>query len=249
MIGTIKRNPRLRRLALWMLSSPKRPRPRWWVRILRPLLHPAGRGSKISRHARADVFPWHRFTLEQNAQIEDFAVVNNGAGDVRIGEGSRVGIGSVVVGPVDIGRHVFLGQHVSVQGLIHGYEDVTTAPNLQPLMLRPVKVGDYITIKNSPGNVVFGCTFRGWTESNDLYSGVVTPGQSLQVLSDTDIEFVAYYEEDPNWDPGAGGEEGMLPDGLTNSTTQQLQENAGSGVNLTLNNCLLYTSPSPRDCS
>lgn len=143
MIGTIKRNPRLRRLALWMLSSPKRPRPRWWVRILRPLLHPAGRGSKISRHARADVFPWHRFTLEQNAQIEDFAVVNNGAGDVRIGEGSRVGIGSVVVGPVDIGRHVFLGQHVSVQGLIHGYEDVTTAPNLQPLMLRPVKVGDY----------------------------------------------------------------------------------------------------------
>lgn len=99
-----------------------------------------------------------------------------------------------------------------------------------------VKVGDYITIKNSPGNVVFGCTFRGWTESNDLYSSVVTPGQSLQVLSDTDIEFVAYYEEDPNWDPGAGGEEGMLPDGLTNSTTQQLQENAGSGVNLTLNN-------------
>ena len=143
MIGTIKRNPRLRRLALWMLSSPKRPRPRWWVRILRPLLHPAGRGSKISRHARADVFPWHRFTLEQNAQIEDFAVVNNGAGDVRIGEGSRVGIGSVVVGPVDIGRHVFLGQHVSVQGLSHGYEDVTTDPNLQPLMLRPVKVGDY----------------------------------------------------------------------------------------------------------
>ena len=143
MIGTIKRNPRLRRLALWMLSSPKRPRPRWWVRILRPLLHPAGRGSKISRHARADVFPWHRFTLEQNAQIEDFAVVNNGAGDVRIGEGSRVGIGSVVVGPVDIGRHVFLGQHVSVQGLIHGYEDVTTDPTLQPLMLRPVKVGDY----------------------------------------------------------------------------------------------------------
>ena len=130
MIGTIKRNPRLRRLALWMLSSPKRPRPRWWVRILRPLLHPAGRGSKIS-------------TLEPNAQIEDFAVVNNGAGDVRIGEGSRVGIGSVVVGPVDIGRHVFLGQHVSVQGLIHGYEDVTTNPNLQPLMLRPVKVGDY----------------------------------------------------------------------------------------------------------
>lgn len=143
MISTIKQNPRLRRLVLWLLSSPKRPRPRWWLRLLRPLIHPAGRGSKIWLHARADIFPWHRFELGPEAQIEDFAVVNNGAGDLRIGEGSRVGVGSVVVGPVDIGRHVFLGQHVSVQGLIHGYDDVTEDPNLQPLMLRPVKVGDY----------------------------------------------------------------------------------------------------------
>ena len=148
MIGTIKRNPRLRRLALWMLSSPQRPRPRWWVRILRPLLPPAGRGSKISRHARADVFPWHRFTLEPNAQIEDFAVVNNGAGDVRIGEGSRVGIGSVVVGPVDIGRHVFLGQHVSVQGLIHGY--VTIGQRCQ------IGAGSVVTKDIPPYSVAVG---------------------------------------------------------------------------------------------
>lgn len=90
--------------------------------------------------------------LEADAQIEDFAVVNNGAGDVRIGEGSRVGVGSVVVGPVDIGRYVFLGQHVSIQGLIHGYEDVTQDPNLQPLMLRPVKVGDYTHLGTNSNN-------------------------------------------------------------------------------------------------
>lgn len=143
MIATIKRNPRLRRLALWLASSPRRPRPRWWLRLLRPLLHPAGRGARIWSRARADIFPWHRFTLGPDAQIEDFAVVNNGAGDVTIGAGSRVGVGSVVVGPVEIGRCVFLGQHVSVQGLIHGYEDVETDPNLQPLTIRPVKVGDY----------------------------------------------------------------------------------------------------------
>lgn len=143
MIDKIKRNPRLRRLVLWLLSSSKRPRPRWWLRLLRPVLHPPGRGSKIWLHARADIFPWHRFVLGPEAQIEDFAVVNNGAGDLLIGEGSRVGVGSVVVGPVEIGRHVFLGQHVSIQGLIHGYEDIGEDPNLQPLMLRPVKVGDY----------------------------------------------------------------------------------------------------------
>ncbi len=143
MIDKIKNNPRLRRLALWCCSSPVRPRPRWWLRMLRPLLHDCGKGSRIRRHARADIFPWHRFSLGAGAQIEDFAVVNNGAGDLTIGEGSRIGIGSVVVGPVEIGRHVFLGQHVSVQGINHGYEDVETDPNLQPLMLRPVRIGDY----------------------------------------------------------------------------------------------------------
>lgn len=144
MIDRIKSHPRLRRFALWLISPADRPRPRWWVRhLLTPFIHTRGRGSKIRRHARADIFPWHRFALGAGAQIEDFAVVNNGAGDLTIGEGSRIGIGSVVVGPVEIGRHVFLGQHVSVQGINHGYEDVTTDPNLQPLQKRPVAVGDY----------------------------------------------------------------------------------------------------------
>ncbi len=143
MIEKIKANPRLRRLALWLLSSEKRPRPRLWLRLLRPILHPAGRGSKIWHRARVDVFPWHRFVLGAKAQIEDFAVVNNGAGDVVIGVGTRIGIGSVVVGPVELGQSVFLGQHVTVQGINHGYEEITVDPNLQPLMLRPVKVGDY----------------------------------------------------------------------------------------------------------
>ena len=194
MIETIKQNPRLRRLALWFLSSPKRPRPRWWLRLLRPLLHPAGRGSRIARYARADIFPWHRFIFERDAQIEDFAVVNNGAGDVRIGEGSRVGLGSVVVGPVDIGRYVFLGQHVSVQGLIHGYEDVTTDPNLQPLMLRPVKVGDYTQLGTN-STIVAGVTIgercqigAGSVVTKDIPSYCVAVGNPAIVVKRYDHE-------------------------------------------------------------
>ena len=177
-----------------VLSSPKRPRPRWWLRLLRPLLHPAGRGSRIARYARADIFPWHRFLLERDAQIEDFAVVNNGAGDVRIGEGSRVGLGSVVVGPVDIGRYVFLGQHVSVQGLIHGYEDVTTDPNLQPLMLRPVKVGDY-THLGTNSTIVAGVTIgercqigAGSVVTKDIPSYCVAVGNPAKVVKRYDHE-------------------------------------------------------------
>ena len=190
MIEKIKQNPRLRRLALWLLTPSKRPRPRWWLRLLRPLLHPAGKGSKICSHARADIFPWHRFVLERDAQIEDFAVVNNGAGDVRIGEGSR----SVVVGPVDIGRYVFLGQHVSVQGLIHGYEDVTQDPNLQPLMLRPVKVGDY-THLGTNSTIMAGVTIgercqigAGSVVTKDIPPYTVAVGNPARAVKRYDFE-------------------------------------------------------------
>lgn len=194
MIEKIKQNPRLRRLALWLLTPSKRPRPRWWLRLLRPLLHPAGKGSKICSHARADIFPWHRFVLERDAQIEDFAVVNNGAGDVRIGEGSSVGVGSVVVGPVDIGRYVFLGQHVSVQGLIHGYEDVTQDPNLQPLMLRPVKVGDY-THLGTNSTIMAGVTIgercqigAGSVVTKDIPPYTVAVGNPARAVKRYDFE-------------------------------------------------------------
>lgn len=194
MIEKIKQNPRLRRLALWLLTPSKRPRPRWWLRLLRPLLHPAGKGSKICSHARADIFPWHRFVLERDAQIEDFAVVNNGAGDVRIGEGSRVGVGSVVVGPVDIGRYVFLGQHVSVQGFIHGYEDVTQDPNLQPLMLRPVKVGDY-THLGTNSTIMAGVTIgercqigAGSVVTKDIPPYTVAVGNPARAVKRYDFE-------------------------------------------------------------
>lgn len=194
MIEKIKQNPHLRRLALWLLTPSKRPRPRWWLRLLRPLLHPAGKGSKICSHARADIFPWHRFMLERDAQIEDFAVVNNGAGDVRIGEGSRVGVGSVVVGPVDIGRYVFLGQHVSVQGLIHGYEDVTQDPNLQPLMLRPVKVGDY-THLGTNSTIMAGVTIgercqigAGSVVTKDIPPYTVAVGNPARAVKRYDFE-------------------------------------------------------------
>lgn len=158
MIERIKGNPRLKRIVLWLISSPKRPRPRIWVRwFVTPFIHPRGRGSLICRHARADIFPWHRFELGSRAQIEDFAVVNNGAGDLYIGEGSRIGIGSAVVGPVRIGRFVFLGQHVSVQGINHGYKDIHEDPNLQPLEKRPVTIGDY-THLGTNATIVAGVT-------------------------------------------------------------------------------------------
>ena len=106
------------------------------------------------------------------------------------------------------------------------------------------KVGDYITLKHSPGSVVWGCTFRGWEDYSGQYDGLLQPGSVIQIVTEEDIEFVACYEEDENWDPDTeggwdGGEDGstaMNPDGLTNEYTMELEENAGAGVEVSLNN-------------
>ena len=109
-------HPGLKKFIVWCLSSMKHPRPRLWTRIfVNPLFHKR-MGAKVCMKARLDVFPWRKFVLGKGAIIEDYAVVNNGAGDVFIGEKSRIGIGSVVVGPIKIGDECLIGANSCVCG-------------------------------------------------------------------------------------------------------------------------------------
>lgn len=142
MIESIKSNPRLKQLFIRLISPARHPRPRLWVRwFVNPFIHHKGRGTVIRRRARLDVFPWKRFDVGRDVLIEDFAVVNNGAGDVVLGDGVRIGIGSVVIGPVEFGDRVGLGQHVFVAGFNHGYADPTRDSNEQELVRKPVVIG------------------------------------------------------------------------------------------------------------
>lgn len=93
------------------------------------------------RRSRIDVFPWHRFDVGPYALIEDFTTINNGAGDVEIGAGARIGIGSVVIGPVSIGEKAGLGQHVFISGFNHGYSDGTRDSDQQELVRKEVVIG------------------------------------------------------------------------------------------------------------
>lgn len=136
-------HPRLKQLIVDFLSRKIHPRPRIWTRwFINPFFHKRGRGSKVCHHARLDVFPWRRFELGRGAIVEDFAVVNNGAGDVFIGEKSRIGIGSVVVGPVRIGDRTSLGPHVHIAGFNHTFEDGDRDWNEQGLTFREITIGD-----------------------------------------------------------------------------------------------------------
>ena len=89
----IKQNEFLKKIVFYSITSPKNPKPRCWVKwFVNPWIHKKGKGAIIRRRrSRIDVFPWNQFTVGKNSLIEDFTTINNGAGDVIIGDNARIG--------------------------------------------------------------------------------------------------------------------------------------------------------------
>ena len=195
-----EKHPKLKKAIVVFLSSTIHPRPRIWTRwFVNPLFHKRGKGSKVCGKARMDVFPWHKFELGAGAIVEDYAVVNNGAGDVFIGEKSRIGIGSVVVGPLVIGDRTSLGPHVHIAGFNHTYEDGETDWNEQGLTLRPITIGDECLI-GANSVVVAGVTIgdrvqvgAGSVVTKDLPSGCLAVGNPARIIK-------KYNPETKTWD-------------------------------------------------
>ncbi len=143
MIQKIKSNPKVKKFVIWLITPKRNPRPRWYIRwFVNPFFHKKGKGATIRRRSRVDVFPWNRFEIGKLTTIEDFTTVNNGSGDVILGDRVRVGIGSVIIGPVTMGHGSGLGQHVFVAGFNHGYEDGSKNSSVQPLTIRPTVIED-----------------------------------------------------------------------------------------------------------
>jgi acetyltransferase-like isoleucine patch superfamily enzyme len=146
-VQKIKSNPKIKEFVLWTIAPKRNPRPRLWVRwFLSPFVHKKGKGAIIRCRSRIDVFPWNRFEIGNLTTIEDFCTVNNGSGNVLLGNRVRVGIGSVIIGPVTMGNGAGLGQHVFVSGFNHGYKDGTKNSSVQPLDIKPVIIEDEVHI-------------------------------------------------------------------------------------------------------
>jgi len=143
----IKANPRLKQLALNCLMPRNQARPRLWVKLfLNPFKHKRGKNSRICRYARMDVMPFNNFVLGNDSTIEDFSTINNGVGDVLIGDRTRIGLSNVIIGPVTIGNNVMLAQNIVLSGLNHGFEDITIAPHDQPIIKNLIIVEDEVWI-------------------------------------------------------------------------------------------------------
>lgn len=146
-ISKIKSDPKLKKIVLAMLIPKNEHRPRLWVRLfLNPFKHKRGRNSIIRSRTRLDVFPFNQFVLGQMSIVEDFATINNGVGDVHIGDKTIIGIGNVIIGPVSIGNNVMLAQNIVVSGLNHGYEDVNIPPALQRVNVQQIIISDDVWI-------------------------------------------------------------------------------------------------------
>lgn len=143
----IKSNEKLKKLALWMLMPRNQARPRLWVKLfINPVKHKRGKRSLVRRRTRMDVLPFNKFELGNDSTIEDFSTINNGVGDVFIGDRTRIGLGNVLIGPVKVGNDVMFAQNVVLSGLNHSYEDLSLPISQQKVSTDPIVIEDEVWI-------------------------------------------------------------------------------------------------------
>lgn len=139
----IKANPKIKKLAIWMLTPKNQARPRLWVKlIVNPFKHKRGKGSLVRRRVRLDVMPYNNFALGKDSTIEDFSTINNGVGDIIIGDRVRIGMSNTLIGPVTVGNDVIFAQNIVASGLNHGYEDISMPITDQQVTTNPIIVED-----------------------------------------------------------------------------------------------------------
>jgi acetyltransferase-like isoleucine patch superfamily enzyme len=139
----IKKNSSLTAFVHWMLIPGGYARPRLWVRvIMNRFYHKRGKGAVIRRTARMDLLPFNKFEMGDKSVIEDFCTVNNGVGDVLIGNNTLIGVSNVLIGPITIGNHVIFAQNIVASALNHGYQDASIPILEQQVITKQIIVED-----------------------------------------------------------------------------------------------------------
>lgn len=137
----INQNPRLKKFIHRMIFN--NARPRWWVKhIINPLVFRHGKGAIIRHQTVMNVSPINQFYLGIDSIIEEYSVLDNGVGEIIIGNHTRIGLRNTIIGPVQIGNHVILAQNVVLSGLNHNYEDISLPIHLQGINVAPIIIED-----------------------------------------------------------------------------------------------------------
>ncbi len=144
--ASLKNSPALKRMLDLLIMNQRDARPRWYIRLLAPLYQQRGRGSKIYGSVRMDTPPYRKFVLGRRSVVESFCCINNAVGDVIIGDNTRIGLHSTVIGPVEIGDNVNLAQGIVVTALNHNFTDCTKRIDEQGVSTAKVTIGNDVWI-------------------------------------------------------------------------------------------------------
>lgn len=144
--ASLKNSPALKRMLDLLIMNQRDARPRWYIRLLAPLYQQRGRGSKIYGSVRMDTPPYRRFALGRRSVVESFCCINNAVGDIIIGDNTRIGLHSTVIGPVEIGSNVNLAQGIVVTALNHNFTDCTKRIDEQGVSTAKVTIGNDVWI-------------------------------------------------------------------------------------------------------
>lgn len=191
----IKSNNTLKQLAHWSILIPNQARPRLWIKwFVNPFIHKKGKKSCIRKRTRLDVVPWNKFNLGEASTIEDFSAVNNGVGDVIIGDRSRVGLSNTIIGPVKIGDDVRLAQNVVLSGLNHNYAEIDSPIHEQGVSTKPIVIEDESWIGANvvivPGVTIgkHSIVAAGSVVTKDIPQYAVAAGNPARVLKQYNFE-------------------------------------------------------------
>lgn len=139
----IKKREFLKQFVLRCLMPQNQARPRRWVKwFVNPFFFRKGKRARIQKQTRMDILPIHSFSIGNDSTVEDYCTINNGMGKVSIGNNARIGIGSVVIGPVEIADNVRLAQNVVLTALNHNYENIDTPISEQGVSTEEIYIGE-----------------------------------------------------------------------------------------------------------
>jgi len=143
----IKQHKTIKQFLLYALMPKNQARPRLWVKLfILPFFINKGKGAKIQKRSRIDVLPTNEVYIGANSTIEDYCTINNGMGEILIGDNTRIGIGSVLIGPVHIGHNVRLAQNVVITSLNHNYSNISKPISEQGVHTETISIGDEVWI-------------------------------------------------------------------------------------------------------
>ena len=187
----MKGSPLMKRWLDYLIMNQRDARPRWFVRLLAPLYQHRGWRSKIYSSVRMDTPPYRRFWLGRRSVVESYCCINNAVGDVIIGNYTRIGLHSTIIGPVCIGNHVNLAQGITITALNHNFSDATKRIDEQGITTKPVVIKDDVWIGANavvlPGVTIgsHAVVAAGAVVTHDVPDNTVVGGVPAKVISTT----------------------------------------------------------------